>query len=145
MKIYLKYTLLVLLLATIASCTRNNGDIGTLFGQWKVTSITCDDTPVAGYSGNIFFSFQSQVFKMNRVFDDIAAEDPRFASWDYATSGNTTNDIIINFSDNYDPYPVTGMAHGENRVTIVASSASSMTLAFTAPSGATYRYTLRKW
>ena len=81
MRNYIKYIFSAILIAIAASgCTRNDGDIGPWFGQWKLVALTCDDAPVADYGDNIFFSFQNNVFQIITVkgeFDEAIC----WANW----------------------------------------------------------------
>ena len=43
----------------VCGCTRNNGDIGSKFGLWKLAAMTVDGAPNPDYEGNIFWGFQS--------------------------------------------------------------------------------------
>ena len=52
--------LTALLLSVLsASCTHNNGDIGKIFGKWKLTYIEATDTEKPETVGTMFWSFQS--------------------------------------------------------------------------------------
>lgn len=63
------YSLLIAAIAFLAGgCTRNNGDIGPIFGKWKVESIETEgigDAPE--YEGNIFLAFQNSVVMVQTV------------------------------------------------------------------------------
>lgn len=59
-----KYTLITALTALLlsvlsASYTHNNGDIGKIFGKWKLTYIEATDTEKPETGGTMFWSFQS--------------------------------------------------------------------------------------
>ena len=55
--------ILLVMAAVSASCTKNNGDIGVWFGQWRVEKIEIDGVENSDYAGNLFFSFQNAVFE----------------------------------------------------------------------------------
>lgn len=43
------------------SCTQNNGHIGFWFGTWQCSEISVDGERQSGYTGNMFFKFQTNV------------------------------------------------------------------------------------
>lgn len=51
--------------AILTGCTQNNGDISPWFGYWRMTSLTIDGKPDPDYSGNITWSFQSNIVFIN--------------------------------------------------------------------------------
>lgn len=55
---------LIALCATSA-CTHNNGDIGFLFGQWRLHEITNGNTTEP--CDTVFFAFQSNVVQLRKV------------------------------------------------------------------------------
>ncbi len=57
-------TTLIALCATTA-CTHNNGDIGFLFGQWKLHEITTGNT--AEPCDTVFLAFQSNIVQLRKV------------------------------------------------------------------------------
>lgn len=71
---HISLTLLSLFLIALASCTHNNGDIGTLFGQWKVRSVSYDgiENPPE-YRGDVFWSFQNNVIAIQQSYPDQEA------------------------------------------------------------------------
>ncbi len=59
------FTLLAHML--FVSCTTNDGDIGSLFGSWRVEQIVVDGKPDAAYVGNLVWKFQGGVLLMQEV------------------------------------------------------------------------------
>ena len=59
------FTLLVN--AFFVACTTNDGDIGSLFGTWRVERIIVDGKPDAAYVGNLVWKFQGGVLLMQEV------------------------------------------------------------------------------
>ena len=55
------YTLLIVIGATLTSCMQNGGNIGYLYGQWRLEEVTHDNT--TSVCDTVFFSFQSDVFQ----------------------------------------------------------------------------------
>lgn len=58
-------TIIFLLLLSLTSCTHNNGDIGPLFGTWKLTSININGVPDKNYKENSFMAFQNDAIGVN--------------------------------------------------------------------------------
>ncbi len=65
----LKYSLLIVAIALITTgCTRNDGDIGPIFGKWKIESIEAVGvSDIPEYEGNIFLAFQNSVVMVQTV------------------------------------------------------------------------------
>lgn len=135
-------------LVCLGSCTRNNGNIGKQFGQWKVVAITVDGEQDRSYQGNMFWSFQNTTVEMKYV-EDNHLTTPTFGN--YRIADNT---LFITFPDaSRPPLPGLGLkAEGENAIQIVRLTGSEMTLAYdTAPDdadqgiAATVILQLRKW
>lgn len=71
---------LCLLAVLLGSCTRNNGDIGHYFGEWRLEAMTADGEEVTLYDvpadpDNGFgpvqvytFAFQDNVIRINTIF-----------------------------------------------------------------------------
>ncbi len=128
-------------IASLTGCTHNNGDIGPLFGQWKVTTISIDGQSLENYDGNLFFSFQNQVF-MQRTTNELSHEvNQTVGIWKYSS-----NDLIIDFSDpEYAPLTISGMIDGLNTVKVISLSNKKMNISYQNSTGNIYRLSLEKW
>ena len=139
--ISIKMYIFAIVLAIASSCTRNNGDIGELFGLWRVTAIEVDGVNRSDYNGTIYFAFQSSVFSQKLMNEETHWADDFFASWKYQGK-----DIIIDFSDKrYTPIAITGMQQGLNLVTVESISGKDLILSYVNPEGVVYKYILKKW
>ncbi len=150
MRNYIKYIFSAILIAIAASgCTRNDGDIGPWFGQWKLVALTCDDAPVADYGDNIFFSFQNNVFQIITVkgeFDEAIC----WANW---TDGGSV--ITIDFAHredgsgdvdwNYTPPAILGFSHEKTVLHVDKLSGSEIVLRQSLDGAQVYTYRLKKW
>ena len=101
--IFLILTALMTMLLT-GGCTYNNGDIGPLFGNWKLHSIETDDPQYAmeqmvPEGMGLFIAFQSSTVKMYLVNPEGSA-DNRYGN--YRLEDNT---LFLDFPD-------TDLAHG---------------------------------
>lgn len=121
------------------SCTKNNGDIGFWFGQWRVEKIEVDGAELTNYSGNMFFSFQNVVVEEKLVTSDHYVEQA-YGHWE--DGGN--NAIILYFDDKSYP-PVDGyMKPGANELKYERQSSTTMVLSLDSGEK-TVVYHLLKW
>ncbi|MDO4510612.1 MAG: lipocalin-like domain-containing protein [Bacteroidales bacterium] len=142
MKISKIFTLLCLLLASVAlcGCTQNGGNIGIWFGTWHFQEITADGTVVTDPDGKEFFvQFQGKIVK-------LTMEDNVHSPYN-ATYGNWAEDddrMQWTFPDPKQPLmPVPGIT-AANKFTILHRSATHVTLKQVSEAGVTYTYTLKK-
>lgn len=136
-----KIYILAIVLALVSSCTRNNGDIGELFGIWRVTAIEVDGVNQNDYDGTLYFAFQSSVFSQKKMDEETHGHENQFATWKYQGK-----DIIIDFSDDrYTPISITGMQPGQNLVVVESISGKNMILSYVRPDDKKYVYYLVKW
>lgn len=59
------YIVITVIVATLTSCMHNGGDIGYLFGQWRLEQVEYND--VAQECDTVFFSFQSNLFQIRKI------------------------------------------------------------------------------
>lgn len=138
MKTIYLFTVAVVL-CLLSSCTRNNGDIGELFGLWRVTSIEINGEELDNYGGTMYFAFQTTVFCQKTVIESTHEYEDRFATWKYEGK-----DIVIDFHD-YLPYEITGMQEGSNHVIIEKIKGKDMVMSYTSTEGVEYKYILKRW
>lgn len=137
----IKIYMFAIVLALLSSCTRNDGDIGELFGLWRVTAIEVNGNEQKDYSGTLYFAFQSSVFSQKMMNEVTHGYDDSFASWKYEGK-----DIIIDYSyDRYRPFDITGMQMGQNLVVIDSINGEDLIMSYVNPDGVTYKYILKKW
>lgn len=68
MKSLYKISIFLLFAILTSSCLHNNGDIGNLFGKWKLISIETDDETLV--FDDIYVNFQNQVFSIQEIYSD---------------------------------------------------------------------------
>ncbi|MGN0231876.1 MAG: lipocalin-like domain-containing protein, partial [Muribaculaceae bacterium] len=83
----IRYILTALLaIAALCSCTHNNGDIGPLFGQWKITDIATTDAATGTVTHNTtsgaFLSFQNDVVTLTQVYDGQHQSALSYGQWE---------------------------------------------------------------
>lgn len=139
-------TLIISLLSVImlSGCMHNNGDIGNYFGTWKVSTINVDGVDDPEYKENIFFQFQSDVFRLvqNRTQNDITEY---FGTW-----SETDNIILLKLnykvnpeSEVYQIPPITRLIKGDNIIAVKHERNNRMIWTFSSD-GQTIIYTLKK-
>lgn len=148
----MKKTLLfaALLLAIATSCTHNDGDIGPLFGIWRLEKMTRDGQAVdlrADGLQLVTFAFQNQVVEINTTEDHNYLttclanwrRDGQTLTFDFDNTDATGEDV------RYTPPSILGWRHGETCPTeIVKLDGKNMELAYVSPTGGDYRYWLKK-
>ncbi len=139
-------TLIISLLSVImlSGCMHNNGDIGNYFGTWKVSTINVDGVDDPEYKENIFFQFQSDVFRLvqNRTQNDITEY---FGTW-----SETDNIMVLKLnykvnpeSEVYQIPPITRLIKGDNIIAVKHERNNRMIWTFSSD-GQTIIYTLKK-
>ena len=134
--LYIVSAIAVLLLA---SCTRNHGDIGILFGTWHVERITAGDMPV-NVQGDYFFQFQNKVFRVSQVYGHEQVVES-FGTWQEDEDGNA---MTITFPDPTVFYITMPGLEAENHFTVTKASDRDITFTKTDSTGTSYSYHLRK-
>ncbi|MDE6266351.1 MAG: lipocalin-like domain-containing protein [Muribaculaceae bacterium] len=153
----MKRTLFILLtmisMTLISSCTHNNGDIGPWFGQWKLSELKIDGVADPAYKGDVFWSFQTNIFMMKEMLTDGTGQwaDMRWGSWE-ESDGELL--LIFTFSSDHTPpgqgsyHPLPGMYLPTNQVShlkILKYPGSKMELSYTTPEGKQITYYLERW
>lgn len=143
MKKTLSYTLSLVIVLLMGSCTRNHGDIGPWFGTWHVESITVSGgiyqyiVPV-NVEGDYFFQFQSKVFRVSQVYGHEQLVES-FGTWD--EDGNT---MAIDFPDSTVYYIEMPGLEAHNAFTVTTASSGDVTFTKTDNTGVIYAYRLKK-
>jgi hypothetical protein len=131
-------------------CTTNNGDIGPLYGQWKLTDISVDGVSDANYAGDIFWLFQSHVISMRRT-DADHTQHACYGSWTRPTDDlleldfTHTDDGSPDIDYRYTPFTDTLLPRAIARLTIVTLNSSRFVAAYDTTDGRHIVYTLEKW
>ncbi|MGN0228611.1 MAG: lipocalin-like domain-containing protein [Muribaculaceae bacterium] len=137
----IKIFMTIVLVGMAASCTTNNGDIGPLWGRWKVETMECNGEQIADYKGNIFFSFQNSVFMVLRVNENIG-QSGQYGVWSDEGDGM----LVISFPDErYKPFEELHFSQERNVLTYDKVDSKGFALTSHAPDGNTYIYHLVKW
>lgn len=150
---------LILIAVAFSACTRNNGDIGDYFGEWRLDAMTADDHDVALYGSDAVpdpefgtalvytFAFQSNIVRINSIYDH---HDMVVAIGSWIDRGS---DIEFNFThsdDSGDAYgysPSAVLQIPTDRVItfgVYSPDDGKMVLTQTAADGTVYKYYLTK-
>lgn len=131
-----RYRLLFAAVLTLQGCTHNDGGPHELYGQWKLMSMEKDGINVPGYTGNIFWSFQSSTIEMKEV---------KFMNEVSRNFGNfrlTDQTLYLSFPyDDFIPPVILGLPR-EAEMEVVSLKGSEMILSYGTP--ATF-YTFHRW
>lgn len=138
--------------ASLGSCTQNNGDIGPWFGFWRMTSITIGAQPVEGYEpegpGSLQWSFQGNVVFINTLGPHNSYRES-VATWS-ATATCLTLDYTHGAGQGDDTYLYTPPAilkistDRPTEFTIVSLTSRDMTLRRTLDDGSVMECQLKK-
>lgn len=154
MKTLSRIILLISLAISFNACTHNNGDIGDLFGTWKLQSITIDGVIDTTYQDNVLWKFQASVMSMIRANDKDHTRHEGWGSWEYA---NDETQIIVDFthtdndhpnmgSDKYSPLPETYIPKASISILdIIELDNSKLTLRYISNKGIEYVYKFKRW
>lgn len=154
MKTISRFFLIISLALFFNACTHNNGDIGELFGTWKLQSITINNSLDTNYQNNILWKFQSSIISMIKTNDATHDRFESWGTWEYANDGSQ---IIFDFThfdndnpvgaDKYSPLSETHLPKATKiRLDIKKLNGNEMILSYIDDSnGDSYIYKLKKW
>lgn len=154
MKLAYRIITLLIIALTFNACTHNNGDIGELFGTWKLQSITIDGEIDSSYEDNVLWKFQSSVMCMIRANDSTHNRLESWGTWSYANDDtllelnftHTDNDNPKPGSTKYSPLPETHLPKSTIfTLDIIKLNSSEMILIYHSIEGKEYQYKLKKW
>lgn len=154
MKLATRFIVLLIIALTFNACTHNNGDIGELFGTWKLQSITIDGEIDSSYDNNVLWKFQSSIMSMIRANDSTHNRLETWGTWSYANDDtqlelnftHTDNDNPKPGSTKYSPLPETYLPKATIfTLDIIKLNNSEMILVYHSIDGKEYRYKFKKW
>lgn len=104
----------------------NDGDIGNLFGTWKIESIEVNGEVDAQYEGDVFVQFQTEVVRLVQVQHNYDYVE-YFGSW-----SRQGHDLILDLHYTVDPSvtaipAATRFIKGENHIVITSDKSKKMT------------------
>lgn len=132
-----------------AGCTRNNGDIGDLFGDWRLVALTADGEELELYDEDArlyTWAFQSSIIRIQeiRAYMDYS---------DYLGTWKRVDDeLILDFThhadygdDNFTPPEALHLvAHGITRLEIIRLDSGKLQAGYKGDDGVEYMYFLNK-
>ena len=132
-------SLLIMVVMSLGSCTRNHGDIGIWFGTWHVEQITAGGTPV-NVEGDYFFQFQNKVFRVSKVYGHEQLVES-FGIWD---ENEEIGKMAVDFPDPTVYYIEMPGLEVHNEFTITRNSSKEITFTKKTNDGIEYAYRLKK-
>lgn len=144
-----KYIICALLAITLGSCTRNNGDIGDLFGTWRLIELKADGEAQPLYNDETLlytWAFQSEVIYIQTIRPH---DEYNRAKGTWSRTGSV---LALNFthSDSDGPVYYTPPAalhlqpHAVTPLNIITLNHKEMRLYYTDTEGVKYEYYLKK-
>lgn len=130
--------IIVFALAFAAGCTRNNGDIGPLFGLWHVDSVAEPDGTPVSRDADEFWAFQNTTIRVS-VIEDHQTKHDAYGNWRMED-----NTLFLDFpADKYAPWPTTGLPRSCS-LQVLKLKGDELVLRRDTEEGATLIYTLKK-
>lgn len=128
---------MLILAGLLQGCTHNNGDIGPLFGNWKLTEAS--GLPQGAAPKGIFWAFQSSVVQLLRN-DGYAESTIVYGNWHL-----DEENLILDFPDeDYAPLPELALPR-QCSLQVEYMSRSRLKLTYTNADGGTQTYVFIKW
>lgn len=145
---YIRLLTVAVIICMLGSSCRNDGNIGPLFGTWRVESAVKEPGISLDCEGTTF-SFQGHVVEVVRLLDDMGSHMPSYGN--YVHDGNA---ITLNFT-HYDDGLEQGTSFYAAPTWLEMTSARpmnmqctidgrKMTWVWNSPDGSTYTYKLHK-
>lgn len=155
-KLITTYLFAIGIAVIFAACNRNNGDIGDLFGEWRLESMTADGEPVQLYSKKddasipILFTwaFQGNVVRINSIYPNSHITEC-YGTWKRDFDNNILELKFI-YKDSkedtkylYTPHEMLCLSpDGITRLDIVRFRNKKLEVKYVAPDGIEYSYYL---
>lgn len=140
----------VLMMTIAAGCTHNDGDIGPLFGSWRLKDITVTGNGPAPAVPDVVWSFQSSVIR----FQTLASHHDYYENWaSWSLDGDNMTVNFVNHDDDtpesYWPYTTPPIPGFPRQVEVMVMhvenlTSSDMVLSYASSDGLTYTYKLKK-
>ncbi len=144
----IRIMLLAILVAMMAGgCTQNNGNIGDLFGEWRLEELKADGKPQKLYDDEVLlytWEFQNSLVFIQTI---MPHQDYRTSRGTWTREGDI---LAIDFShrDNDGPYLAPEALHLENGgvtpLHVITLDGKNLRAEYTATDGVKYEYVLRK-
>lgn len=103
MKTIINVVALWMMALALAGCTHNNGDIGDLFGTWKLEKMMIGGEVDTDYGDNVVWKFQSSIIEMQQVDDSLHETLNAYGTWSRPADGVLKLDFTHTDTANPDP------------------------------------------
>lgn len=122
-----------------AGCTHNDGDIGPMFGTWRLTRVTATGCDAPQVEHPLFWQFQSSVIR--QVYENVKPEGTvTFGNWRIAD-----NTLFISYQDGYDPASSPLGLPQQSQLQLLRSTGSTLTVSYSPVPEGTVTYHFTKW
>ncbi len=132
-----------MVLPLLGGCVRNDGDIGNLFGNWVITSISCNGDKVET-TPDIMINFQGDFFSLGTVREEQVFLPDLVGKWSEDGSLFTLNADYN--AGTVKEFP-SALGFGTEKVvklTVREKTHNNMEWSYTTPEGDGYIYRLKK-
>ncbi len=140
-----------LVLLLLSSCTHNNGDIGELFGNWRLDRLTADGVEVPLYDGAgddapvlFTWAFQSRIIRITAIYSHSLYND-FWGTWEEQPDVLELNFTYSSTDANHVPPEILHL--NDDGITVLTKDSfynNKMELSYVASDGKTYKYYLSK-
>ncbi len=143
------YVPLILSAIMLGGCTHNNGDIGDLFGEWRLEELKADGVPQPLYDSETLlytWEFQSDIIFIQTILPHESYARAK-GTWS-RTDGMLMLDFDHHDIDGYiyytPPAPLHLVERGVTPLHLVTLDGKNLRAEYTASDGIKYEYVLRK-
>lgn len=126
-------------LILLSGCTHNNGDIGKIFGTWKMHRAECHGVSDPADGTDMFWSFQSGIVRID--MQRSGHDDSHSTHGNFRIDDNT---LFLDFPDTDRPMPLEGIPDS-SEWQILRLTKRELTVMYTFTEGKTVTYYFKKW
>ncbi|MDE6370211.1 MAG: lipocalin-like domain-containing protein [Duncaniella sp.] len=144
----LRVLMYVAAVVIMTACTRNNGDIGPLFGRWQLDAMSADGVKQNIYNDSellYVWAFQGNIIEIQTILPHQSWKKA-MGIWNYTDDGI---ELDFSYKDNYGEGEYTQpevlmIPRGLTRLTFASHNRGAMTLWWVNAEGVRYEYSLTK-
>lgn len=138
-KLLSRIFLLAVVILIITACTHNNGDIGPLFGNWKLDKAEYLSMQPLEIDRPMFWAFQNTTFRC------IYQDNPPEGTITYGNFRLDDNTLFLNFPDEGYPPPQELRIPAESEWQVLRLTHSDLTVRYSPSPGSSVTLYFKKW
>lgn len=122
-------------------CTRNNGDIGPIFGRWVLESAVATGTKQPEWTGDLFWAFQNDVIQMSHTERGTGTDSE-------ATYGHfrlVDDTLFIDFPDPLFPVNSLFLLPNEATLQVLELKSGRLVVEYNPTPDSAITYTFQRW